>query len=159
MKTIRLFGVALLTVLMSVSFSACGDSDDDDNGGGSSSASIEGIWYLKSEIWYDWNDTANKPESTPRSIDNYGDYAKELIWALAKNGDNFDCKGIEEDGYSYLELFYHDSGNEYYTVHERYGYKIDRIIFKSVSEKQMVVEIYDSYYDHPEEFGILTFMR
>ena len=35
MKTLRLFGIALLTVLMNVSFSACGGSDEeDDNGGG-----------------------------------------------------------------------------------------------------------------------------
>ena len=53
-KTIRLFGIALLTVLMSVSFSACSSSDDDDNNGsgGSSSASIEGTWYLKAEKWF-----------------------------------------------------------------------------------------------------------
>lgn len=31
MKTIRLFGVALLTVLFSVSFSACSSSSDDEN--------------------------------------------------------------------------------------------------------------------------------
>ena len=40
MKTLKLFGVALLTVLLSVSFSACG-SDGDDNG---STASIVGTW-------------------------------------------------------------------------------------------------------------------
>ena len=32
MKTIRLFGIALLTVLLSVSFSSCSKSDGDDNG-------------------------------------------------------------------------------------------------------------------------------
>ena len=42
MKTLRFIGIALLTVLMSVSFSACGGSDDDDNGGGSSTTTIEG---------------------------------------------------------------------------------------------------------------------
>lgn len=36
MKTIRLFGIALLTVLMSVSFSACGGSDDDNDNGNNS---------------------------------------------------------------------------------------------------------------------------
>ena len=44
MKTIRLFGIALLTVLMSVAISSCSKSDDDNNGGGGSSASIEGTW-------------------------------------------------------------------------------------------------------------------
>ena len=52
MKTIRLFGIALLTVLMSVAISSCSKSDDDNNGGGGSSASIEGTWYLKSEKWF-----------------------------------------------------------------------------------------------------------
>ena len=42
MKTLRLFGIALLTVLMSVGSSSCSKSDDD-NGGGETSASIEGI--------------------------------------------------------------------------------------------------------------------
>ena len=39
MKTLRFIGVALLTVLMSVSFSACGGSDDDDSVPGGSSES------------------------------------------------------------------------------------------------------------------------
>lgn len=39
MKTIRLFGIAFLTVLMSVSFSSCSKSDDDN--GGETSASMK----------------------------------------------------------------------------------------------------------------------
>ena len=39
MKTLRFIGVAFLTVLMSVSFSACGGSDDDDSVPGGSSES------------------------------------------------------------------------------------------------------------------------
>lgn len=42
MKSIRLFGIALLTVLMCVSFTACGGDDEVDNGGGD--ASIVGMW-------------------------------------------------------------------------------------------------------------------
>jgi len=33
MKTFRAIGVALLTVLMNVSFSACGDDDEPSSGG------------------------------------------------------------------------------------------------------------------------------
>ena len=46
MKALRFIGIALLTVLMSVSFSACGGSDDDDNNGGGNETptSIEGTW-------------------------------------------------------------------------------------------------------------------
>ena len=40
MKTLRFIGVALFTVLMSVSFSACGGSDDDDNNGGGDTPSV-----------------------------------------------------------------------------------------------------------------------
>ena len=48
MKQLRFIGVALLTVLMSVSFSACSSSDDDDNGG-SSSNPLVGTWYIEGE--------------------------------------------------------------------------------------------------------------
>ena len=47
MKTIRLFGVALLTVLLSVGFSSCSKSDDDN--GGSSSNPLVGTWELSDE--------------------------------------------------------------------------------------------------------------
>jgi hypothetical protein len=49
MKQLRFIGVALLTVLMSVSFSACSSSDDDDDNGGSSSNPIVGTWYTEGE--------------------------------------------------------------------------------------------------------------
>lgn len=42
MKTLRFIGVALLAVLMSVSFSACGG--DDDNGGNNYKSLIVGKW-------------------------------------------------------------------------------------------------------------------
>ena len=158
MKTIKLLGLALMTVLLSVSLSSCSKSDDEN--GGDSSASIEGTWFLKSEIWYDWNVTANKPKSTPSYSENYGDYAEEMTWVLSKDGDNLRCKEVYEDGVSDTDIFYHVSGNEYYTMREEDHKKFDRIIFKSVSDKQMVVEYYDGYYtDEPDEMGVLTFMR
>ena len=54
MKTLRFIGIALLTVLMSVSFSACGGSDDDVDNGGGSPASIEGEWCLNTFKYYDY---------------------------------------------------------------------------------------------------------
>ena len=45
MKTLRFNGVALLAVLMSVSFSACG-GDGDDNGGNNYKSLIVGKWKL-----------------------------------------------------------------------------------------------------------------
>lgn len=44
MKTLRFLGMALIAILVSVSFSACSSSDDDDNGGGETPASIVGTW-------------------------------------------------------------------------------------------------------------------
>jgi len=41
MKTLRFFGMVLLTVLMSVGFTACSSDDDDDASG---NASIVGTW-------------------------------------------------------------------------------------------------------------------
>lgn len=47
MKTLRFIGVVLLTVLMSVSFSACGDDDDESSSGGNP---LVGTWVgLKGE--------------------------------------------------------------------------------------------------------------
>ena len=160
MKTFKLIGVALLTVLMCVGFSSCSKSDDD-NGGGGSSASIEGTWFLKSEIWYDWNETANQPVSTPSEpLQEYGDYAKKMTWVITKQGNDLICKKIYSNGISYTYTYRHASGNEYYQWDEESGIKSDKIVFKSVSDKQMVVEIYDGFYrDHISEYGIMTFMR
>ena len=47
MKTFKLIGVALLTVLMCVGFSSCSKSDDDN--GGSSSNPLVGTWELSDE--------------------------------------------------------------------------------------------------------------
>lgn len=60
MKTLRLIGVALLTVLLSVGFSSCSKSDDDN--GSSSSNPLVGTWRAeveeKQEIRY-WEFTFN----------------------------------------------------------------------------------------------------
>lgn len=50
MKTLRLIGVALFTVLMSVSFSACSSSDDENEDGDNSYKSlIIGKWRVSGE--------------------------------------------------------------------------------------------------------------
>ena len=76
MKTLRLFGIALLTVLMSVGSSSCSKSDDDNNGGGGSSASIGVTGYLKSDNW-------SRDESTTKFSD--GDTIEHT---LVRNGNN-----------------------------------------------------------------------
>ena len=66
MKTLRLLGVALFTMLMNVSFSACGGSDEeDDNGGGGNTPLVskrlakvttqEGNSTFSDEFTYDSN--------------------------------------------------------------------------------------------------------
>jgi hypothetical protein len=50
MKTFKLIGVAILTVLLSVGFSSCSKSDDDN--GGSSSNPLVGTWELSDEDGY-----------------------------------------------------------------------------------------------------------
>ena len=50
MKTIRFIGVALLTVLLSVSFTACGGDDKDEPGGNSNP--LVGTWLGTSDDGY-----------------------------------------------------------------------------------------------------------
>ena len=152
MKTLRFFGVALLTVLMSVSFSACG-GDDDDNGGGGISASIEGKWYLKSEKWYGWKD--GQPDMSNVTMDKtYDDYADARIWVLTKEGENLileQIKGYNDNKYT-LEVV---GNNEYKKGN-------DKFVVKVLTSKSLVVDYYDNYYDQDEkhkEYGTYTFMR
>ena len=154
MKTIKLFGVALLTVLLSVSLSSCSNSDDD-NGGGSTSASIEGLWNYKSAVWYKW-DSANNKAGEIKETHNYE--GKNYVMTLTKNGKDYTCNLKEGSWTNSFSLIY-VSGNEYYTLAN--GEKTGRFIIKSVTEKQLVVEIYETYYldkDHPG-YGVLTYTR
>ncbi|MBP5713687.1 MAG: hypothetical protein J6X07_03195 [Prevotella sp.] len=144
MKTIRLFGVALLTVLMSVCFSACSSSDDDDNGGGGSevTASIEGTWYLKSENWGGETKT-------------YEDYSDKRIWVITKSGSNLILNEKKTS----------DSGKEYTleTVgNNEYKKGNDKFVIKTLTSKMMEVGYYDNFYiddESSKESGIYTFMR
>ena len=147
MKTLRLWGMALIAVLVSASFSGCGS--DDDNGGGDTSASIEGKWYLKSEIWYGWKN--GQPDMSNITInETYGDYANERIWVIKKSGDGI---SLTENG---KERSVTKIGNNEYQKGN------DRFIIKSVSANSLVVVWYDNYYDEEDEYkeyGIYTFMK
>lgn len=159
MKTLRFLGMALIAILVSVSFSACSSSDDDDdNGGGGLVTTIEGTWYLKSERWYAWKD--GQPDMhNIKMQQSYDDYAKERIWVLKKDGENLLLeqtmteKGKRETNKYTLEKI---GNNEYKKGN-------DRVVIKSISEKQLVVDYYDGYYsdydDDAKEYGIYTFMR
>ena len=149
--------MALLAILMSVSFTACGDDDEGNNGGnnGATVASIEGTWYLKSEIWYAWQN--GQPNMNVVTIQrSYADYYRGKMWNFKKNGENWILgkKSEKDDDFDYETLI--KNGNNDYA---RGG---DRLIIKSVSSNRLVVDYYDNYYDiddDDKEFGVYTFMR
>ena len=146
MKNIRLVGMALLALFMSVSFSACGGSDDDDNngGGGDTSASIEGTWYLKSEKWF--TDESMKTVSSEKT---YGDYANERVWTFKKSGNDLILTDTKE--YTLVR-----NGNNDYQKHN------DRFVVKSLTSNSLVVDYYDNYYKDDKsqrEYGTYSFMK
>ena len=140
MKTLRLFGIALLTVLMSVAISSCSKSDDDNNGGGGSSASIEGTWNLKRCMLYEWDYSKNSPDwSTGYSYT----LNEPETWIISKNGDNLKVKeSFFEEGSLYE--------NEFILTHVKDNeYKIedDCLIFSNITETSMQIDVYYDYYD------------
>lgn len=61
MKTLRLFGMAIMMVLVASCFTACSSDDDGDEGGGSASASkIEGTWNLTNSKGSECGDSWDK---------------------------------------------------------------------------------------------------
>lgn len=151
MKNIRLVGMALLALFMSVSFSACGGSDDDDNngGGGGSSASIEGTWYLKSEKWFtDESRTKVSSETT------YGDYANERVWTFKKSGNDLILTAENPDCTNEYTLV--RNGNNDYQMYD------DRFVVKTLTSNSLVVDWYDNYYVDDKsqwEYGTYYFMK
>lgn len=148
MKTLRFIGVALLTVLMSVSFSACGGSDDEET------ASIEGTWYLKSEIWYAWKN--GQPDMQNVTMQkSYADYDKAMVWVIKKDGENLNLVQTKKSGNPNTYTLEKKGNNEYQKGS-------DRVVIKSISAKLLVVDYYDNYYDKDDkykEYGTYTFMR
>ena len=151
MKNIRLVGMALLALFMSVSFSACGGSDDDDNngGGGDTSSSIEGTWYLKSEKWF--TDESMKTVSGEKT---YGDYANERVWTFKKSGNDL-----------ILTEVFPDQTNEHTLVrngNNDYQEGNDRFVVKTLTSNSLVVDYYDNYYKDDKsqrEYGTYSFMK
>ena len=151
MKNIRLVGMALLALFMSVSFSACGGSDDDDNnGGGDISASIEGTWYLKSEKWF-----TDESWTTVSSETTYGDYANERVWTFKKSGNDLILTQKFSDGYTNEYTLVRNGNNDY----QMYD---DRFVVKTLTSNSLVVDFYDNYYVDDKsqwEYGTYYFMK
>lgn len=154
MKTLRFLGMALIAVLVSVSFSACGDSDDEEDNGGGLQTTIEGTWYLKTEIWYAWsNGKADMQNITSQK--SYEDYDKERVWVIKKDGDNLSLIQTRRNKEAQTYTLEKKGNNEYQKGN-------DRVVVKSVSAKQLVIDYYDNYYDDEDdykEYGVYTFMR
>ena len=151
MKTLRLVGIALLTVLMSVGFSSCSKSDDDNGngGGGGTSASIEGKWYLKSEKWF-----KDASRTTVSSEKTYDDYSDERIWTFKNSGDNLILTETHSAKTNNWDLI--KNGNNDYRKNN------DRFVVKSVTPNSLVVDYYDNFYKDKEdqkEYGVYTFMK
>lgn len=79
MKTLRLFGMMLMTVLMAFNMAACGDDDEEDGNGNGGSSNYVGIWIesdtdermdvvtLKTSSWQTDNYRSNNGEVTKRT--------------------------------------------------------------------------------------------
>ena len=152
MKNIRLVGMALLALFMSVSFSACGGSDDDDNngGGGDTSSSIEGTWYLKSEKWF-----TDESMKTVSSETTYGDYANERVWTFKKSGNDLILTQKFSDGYTKEYTLVRNGNNDYQKSN-------DRFVVKTLTSNSLVVDYYDNYYKDDKsqrEYGTYSFMK
>lgn len=120
--------------------------------------SLSGVWYLKSEKWYDWvNGQADM--SKPPYEKNYEDFSNRNIWEFVKSGDEFI---INESKDGELRDVWYQKDENVFRNHEGGGR--DRVVIKSVSEKSLEIELYDGYYGEYEdegtsEYGLLTFMR
>lgn len=153
MKAIRLFGVALFTVFLSVGFSACSSSsDDDDSNGVDTSISIEGKWKKISEKEYDWNYNNNKPDFdrcrfTSNSIGN--------LTSFSKNGKNLILTSLSS-GKS-KEWFY-ISENEYYFLSD--GVKSHQLIIQELTKEQLIIYVREHYFTGGGSIVIvLTYIR
>ena len=121
--------------------------------------SLEGVWYLKSEKWYDWANGEADMSKAPYEK-NYEDFSAQNVWEIVKNGEKY---YINESRYGEVR----DTWNQVdtYTFRNHSGEGRDRLRIKSVSDKTMVIELFDGYYgegyetEKTSEYGILSFMR
>ena len=152
------FFYLFLLAIVPMCFIACGGDDDVNVNSGNTSSSLEGVWHLRSEKWYDWKDGKADMSEEP-SVKTYEDL-DEMIWTFTKNGDSYliteTKRGQNKDTWRSV------GENEY---RNKDGEGRDRLIIKSVSDKMMEAELYDGYYgegyetEKTSEYGVLTFTR
>lgn len=151
MRTFRISGLFLMTILLVASLSSCSKSDDDDESGVNTKL-IEGSWYLNLTTRYDWDYENNKPIPKPTDMEKpYG----TVIWEFIKQDDGF--VWISNEKYTDDYYLHRISGNEYYITRIGSIDKLHRIVFKSVSEHEMIVELYHTYYSELHEKALLVY--
>lgn len=142
MRTFRISGLFLMTILLVASLSSCSKSDDDDENGVNTKL-IEGSWYLNLSTSYDWDKENNKPIQSSMEMSKPH---STIIWEFIKQDDGF-LWITHYTKYNDNCFIHHSSGNEYYTTFREYeNEKCSRMVFKSVSEHEMIVEWYENYY-------------
>ena len=145
MKTLRLVGVALLTVLMSFGSSSCSKSDDD-NGGGDTSASIEGIWYKMSEYEYELK---NGEPDFSKLVWSHDYSGSDDIWTFAKTNDGYNVTSLGNgtfDEYSYVKV-----GNNEYKVDN-----VDKVVILGVSSNTLELGTYENFYKNSSSYKAYT---
>lgn len=149
---------SLFFILFGFSFFSCG-SDDDDTADETQSPSLEGVWYLKSEVWYDVID-GKVDMSEPTYVETYDDYADERIISCTKVGDTYyliqkDRGEDENHKYKLKKIGTNKYEKLVYDECEgTYSEGGDEIYIKSLTQKGLVVE-----HDDGGEWGIYTFMK
>jgi len=151
------FFYLIVLAIVPMCFTSCGGDDDANSNSGNVSSSLEGVWYLKSEKWYDWKDGKADMSKEP-SVKTHEDLT--YIWTFAKNGNNYQ---ITEARNGQVRDTWRSVGeNEY---RNKDGAGRDRLIIRFASDKTMEAELYDGYYgegndtEKTSEYGILTFTR
>lgn len=145
MKTLRLFGIALLTVLMSVGSSSCSKSDDD-NGGGDTSASIEGIWYKMSVFEYELK---NGEPDFSKLVWSHDYSGSDHIWTFAKTNDGYNVTSLGNgtvDEYSFVKV-----GNNEYKMDNA-----DKVVILGVSSNTLELGIYENFYKNSSSYKAYT---
>lgn len=135
MKTLRLLGMALIAVLVSVGSSSCSKSDDD-NGGGDTSASIEGIWYKMSVFEYELK---NGEPDFSKLVWSHDYSGSNSSWIFGKTNDGYNVTSLgngEVHEYSFVKV-----GNNEYNMDTA-----DKVVILSVSSNSLVLGIYENFY-------------
>lgn len=136
-------------------FISCGGDDDDNDG--VMNSSLEGVWYLKVEKWYDWKD--GKAVMSNPYVKTHNNLT-DNVWTFTKTGDSYT---ITEAKNGFVRDNWSPVGKNEFRNHGGTGR--DRVVIMSVLENTMEVEFYDGYYGEgsdigkTSEFGVLTFTR